>query len=61
LWHVDCAHRLAKGEIRVEPTSTTAAAKPSIASKLDWPILTFWLTYLSIVFGILYAVITESI
>ena len=27
---------------------------------IDWPVLTYWVTYLSIVFGILYAVISEA-
>ena len=27
---------------------------------IDWPALTYWVTYLSIVFGILYAVISEA-
>ena len=26
---------------------------------IDWPVLTYWVTYLSIVFGILYAVIRK--
>jgi hypothetical protein len=28
--------------------------------RIDWPVLTYWVTYLSIVSGILYAVISEA-
>ena len=43
----------------VEKIATSTAVKSSAKSMLDWPVLTFWLTYLSIVFGIIYAVISE--
>jgi len=55
LWHIDCAVFGAKGDIGVEKIATTAAVKSSSQSRTDWPILAFWLTYLSLVFGIIYA------
>jgi len=37
----------------IEPISLRAVG-------IDWPVLTYWVTYLSIVSGILYAVISEA-
>jgi hypothetical protein len=31
------------------------------AETIDWPIMIYWLTYLSIVFGILYAFISDGL
>jgi hypothetical protein len=43
----------------VEKIAISTAVKSSAKSMLDWPVLTFWLAYLSIVFGTIYAVISE--
>ena len=44
----------------METTGTKAPVKSSsLSAGIDWPILTYWFTYLSIVFGIIYAVISE--
>jgi hypothetical protein len=44
------------------PTTQDLEVKSSEqAPIIDWPILMFWLTYLSIVFGILSAFISEGL
>ena len=41
----------------METIGTNDPVKSSSQSVgIDWPVLTYWVTYLSIVFGILYAV-----
>jgi hypothetical protein len=47
-------------ERSIVETIITSADKSSSQSSVDWPILTFWAAYLSIVFGILYAVVSEA-
>ena len=45
----------------METIGTNDPVKSSSQSVgIDWPVLTYWVTYLSIVFGILYAVIAEA-
>jgi uncharacterized membrane protein len=45
----------------METIATSVPVKSSSQpAKIDWPILTFWLTYFSMVFGILYAFISEG-
>ena len=39
----------------------TPIKSSSLAESIDWPIITFWLTYLSLVFGILCAFISEGL
>jgi len=39
----------------VETIAKTATVKSSSQSRIDWSILAFWLTYLSLVFGVIYA------
>ena len=44
------------------PTTQNLEVKSSQqAPIIDWPIIVFWLTYLSIVFGILSAFISEGL
>jgi hypothetical protein len=39
----------------METNDTSIPVKSSSqAAKIDWPLLTFWLSYLSIVFGVIY-------
>ena len=50
-----------KGDFGMETIGTKDPVKSSSQSVgIDWPVLTYWVTYLSIVFGILYAVISEA-
>jgi len=55
LWHIDCAVFWRKGDLGVETIAKTATVKSSSQSRVDWSILAFWLTYLSLVFGVIYA------
>jgi hypothetical protein len=38
----------------METGATSIAVKSSSRPAIDWPLLTFWLTYLSLVFGVVY-------
>ncbi len=45
----------------METIATSAPVKSSSRSRgIDWPIFTFWLTYFSMILGILYALISDS-
>ena len=51
----------AKGDLGMETIGTNDPVKSSSQSVgIDWPVLTYWVTYLSIVFGIFYSVIAEA-
>jgi hypothetical protein len=52
---IDVALKGAKGDLRMKTIGTNAPVKSSLSAGIDWPIVTYWATYLSIVFGILYA------
>ena len=39
----------------------TNSSSSSRSSSIEWPIVLYWLTYLSIVFGILWAFISEGV
>ena len=39
----------------------TSSSSHSRWETIDWPIVLYWLTYLSIVFGILWAFIAEGV
>ena len=39
----------------------TSSSSHSGRSNLEWPIVLYWLTYLSIVFGILWAFISDGV
>jgi hypothetical protein len=42
----------------METVATSISVKSSSRpAKIDWPLLTFWLSYLSTVFGVVYAFI----
>ena len=45
----------------METLATRTPVKSSHAESIDWPIIIFWLTYLGIVFGILFAFISEGL
>jgi hypothetical protein len=45
----------------METLAKNSPVKSSDAESIDWPIVIFWLTYLSIVFGILYPFISEGL
>ncbi len=60
-----CPLRSPAGQRRLAIMETLARRTPikssSLAESIDWPIITFWLTYLSLVFGILCAFISEGL
>jgi hypothetical protein len=62
LWHGGCAIRLLKGDQQsMESLATRTPVKSSHPESIDWPIVTFWLTYLGMVFGIICAFISDGL
>jgi hypothetical protein len=41
--------------------SVTTSSGTSRSTSIEWPIVLYWVTYLSIVFGILWAFISEGV
>jgi len=39
---------------------STPVKSSSQSTNINWPIVTFWLTYFGMIFGILYALISEG-
>jgi hypothetical protein len=45
----------------MESLATRTPVKSSQAESIDWPVITFWLTYLGMVFGIICAFISDGL
>ena len=45
----------------MEPLARNTPVNSSRAESIDWPIMLYWLTYLSMVFAILYAFISDGL
>ena len=41
--------------------SVISSSSDSREAKVEWPIVLYWLTYLSVVFGILWAFISDGV
>jgi hypothetical protein len=62
LWHLHCAlQRVKTGDVQSMERFATSSSSHSARPNVEWPIVLYWITYLSIVFGILWAFISEGI